>query len=271
MDSLPSGVLTRTSHISLLEYHFTDEKSRFVYEKFLHVSKKCLTVWAGMKIKQKILVLGTGILVTALFSMVFISPSAFADPPATNVKCKDGKTVTAHKTDAAPGDILDDKDFQFACKKHGGYRVVDETIVCADDTMQSVYKSAADPKNKLTDADRKAACKGHKGIKKDTTTAPTPTTGATEPSCSAAILKGFCTKDGIWKILALVINILATGIGLVAVGGFIYAAILYATAEDNASQITKAKMTMTNIVIGLVAFALMYGFLQFLIPGGVFG
>ncbi len=89
-------------------------------------------------------------------------------------------------------------------------------------------------------------------------------------NCSVAILKGFCGKDGVWQILGLVVNILATGVGLVAVGGFIYAAILYATAEDNAAQVTKAKMTMFNITIGLVAFALMWGFLQFLIPGGVF-
>jgi len=181
-----------------------------------------------MKIKQKILTICAGIAVAALISGVFVSPSAFAGPAQTTIKCKDGKKVTAHKGDAAPRDTLNNKDYQAACKKHDGYK------------------------------------------KPAPAAQPTTTEDSTEPSCSTAILKGFCTKDGIWKILALVVNILATGVGLVAVGGFIYAAILYATAEDNASQVTKAKMMMTNIVIGLVAFALMWGFLQFLIPGGVF-
>lgn len=77
--------------------------------------------------------------------------------------------------------------------------------------------------------------------------------------------------DGTWFILLLILNILATGVGIVAVGGIAYAAFLYTTAADNESQLTKSKETITNTVLGIVTFALMYSGLQFLIPGGAFG
>jgi hypothetical protein len=83
--------------------------------------------------------------------------------------------------------------------------------------------------------------------------------------------KGNNVEDNaIWGLLLLVLNILTAGIGLVAVGGIVYGAILYTTAQDNSAQVTKAKETIFNVVLGLVMFALMYAFLQFLIPGGIF-
>jgi len=77
-------------------------------------------------------------------------------------------------------------------------------------------------------------------------------------------------SNAIWALLIMTINILLAGIGIVAVGGLVYAAILYATARDQAAQVTKAKETIFNIVLGLVLLALMWSFLQYLIPGGVF-
>lgn len=81
-----------------------------------------------------------------------------------------------------------------------------------------------------------------------------------------------CSTGGnpIWGLLLMAINILTAGIGIVAVGGVIYASILWTTAEDKNAQIVKSKETIFNVVVGLVAFALLYAFLQFLIPGGVF-
>lgn len=71
-------------------------------------------------------------------------------------------------------------------------------------------------------------------------------------------------------MLLIAINVLTVGIGIVAVGGILYGAILWATAGDNAGQISKSKQTIFNVIIGLVAYALLYPFLQFIIPGGVF-
>ena len=70
-------------------------------------------------------------------------------------------------------------------------------------------------------------------------------------------------------ILVLVINILTAGVGIAAVGGIIWAAFLYVTAEENAGQVSKAKLLITNVVVGIVAYFLMYALLNFLIPGGL--
>lgn len=91
------------------------------------------------------------------------------------------------------------------------------------------------------------------------------------------IIEVDCVKDSdklednaIWGILLMVITIMTAGVGLLAVGGLVYGAILYATAREQAGQITKAKETIANVVLGLVLYAFMWSLLQFLIPGGVF-
>ncbi|MES2630734.1 MAG: hypothetical protein V4611_02145 [Patescibacteria group bacterium] len=78
-------------------------------------------------------------------------------------------------------------------------------------------------------------------------------------------------KDsGLWSILLLVINILTAGVGVVALAGIIYGAILYTSAGGNQEQVKKAIGVFTNVVIGVVAFAGMWALLNFLVPGGVF-
>ena len=88
-------------------------------------------------------------------------------------------------------------------------------------------------------------------------------------ACSTSILTGYCGK-GIWGLLGLVLQILTAGVFIVAVGGIIYGAILWTTAGDKSAQISQAKTVITNVVVGIVAYFLMYSFIQFLIPGGVF-
>lgn len=76
--------------------------------------------------------------------------------------------------------------------------------------------------------------------------------------------------NAIWKLLILVLNIMTAGVGILAVGGIVYGSILYASAADKAEQTKKAIGIITNVVIGIVAYALMYLILNFLIPGGIF-
>lgn len=76
--------------------------------------------------------------------------------------------------------------------------------------------------------------------------------------------------NAIWKILILILNILAVGVGIAAVGGIVYASILYTSARDNAAQTKQAKDIITNVIIGIVCYGLMYMGLNFLIPGGIF-
>lgn len=87
--------------------------------------------------------------------------------------------------------------------------------------------------------------------------------------CSAAN-KGDVEKSGLWLLLLLVLNILTFGVGVVAVAMVVYASFLYTTAQDNSNQTKQAIEMIRNVVIGIAAYALMWAFLQYLIPGGIF-
>lgn len=110
------------------------------------------------------------------------------------------------------------------------------------------------------------------------TLVPAPTAAAKGVECSV-LPQPICDKAGkpskgdhsaIWYLLIMILNILTAGIGVAAVIGIIVASILYASAEDKADQVHKAKMMIWNIVLGLIMYLAMYVFLQFIIPGGVF-
>ena len=75
---------------------------------------------------------------------------------------------------------------------------------------------------------------------------------------------------GAWGILLLAINILTAGVGIAAIGGVVYGAILYTSAGGSQEQVKKAMGVITNVVIGVIAYALMFSLLNFLIPGGLF-
>lgn len=77
-------------------------------------------------------------------------------------------------------------------------------------------------------------------------------------------------SNGVWGILKLAINIMTTGVGILAVGGIVYGSILYTSAGGSSEQTKKAMGIITNVVIGLVAYILMYAITNFLIPGGLF-
>ncbi|MDB5179834.1 MAG: hypothetical protein JWN12_466 [Candidatus Saccharibacteria bacterium] len=78
------------------------------------------------------------------------------------------------------------------------------------------------------------------------------------------------TDTGVWGILLLAINILTAGVGIAAIGGIVYGAILYTSAGGSPEQVKKAMGIITNVVIGVIAYALMFSGLNFLIPGGLF-
>lgn len=77
-------------------------------------------------------------------------------------------------------------------------------------------------------------------------------------------------NTGVWSILLTVINLLTAGIAIVAIGGIIYGAVLYTSAGSSQEQVKKSMDIIKNVVIGIVAYALMYSGLNFLIPGGLF-
>ena len=61
-------------------------------------------------------------------------------------------------------------------------------------------------------------------------------------------------------------TILTIGIGVTALIGITISGITYLTAKDNVEKTTKAKRRIFEIVIGLVAYAAIWGILTFLLP-----
>lgn len=82
---------------------------------------------------------------------------------------------------------------------------------------------------------------------------------------------GDIRNSGLWAILVIAIQIMTAGVGVLAVGGIVYGSVLYVSAADSAEQVKKARTIITNVVIGIVAYGLMYALLNYLIPGGLFG
>lgn len=77
--------------------------------------------------------------------------------------------------------------------------------------------------------------------------------------------------DAIIAVLKIVVLIMSVGVGIVAVGGLVYGAILYASAQDSQDQIRKSIGIVRGVIAGLVLYIFMVAIINFLVPGGVFG
>ena len=89
-------------------------------------------------------------------------------------------------------------------------------------------------------------------------------------NCDQGGGSGDVEDSGLWGILILTINILIAGVGVLALAGIVYGAVLYTSAGGSTEQVKKAYGIFTNVAIGVLAFAAMFTLLNFLIPGGVF-
>ena len=84
--------------------------------------------------------------------------------------------------------------------------------------------------------------------------------------CDSKDVKG----TGFWKLLLFVLQIMTGGVILLAIAGVVYGSVLYTSAGGNQEQVKKARTVITNVVIGVLLFVLMFGLANWLIPGGVF-
>ena len=80
---------------------------------------------------------------------------------------------------------------------------------------------------------------------------------------------GETAENGIDSLLLLAVRVLVILIGVLGVIGVVISGIQYMTARDDPAQMTKAKNRIIHIAIGLVAYAVMWAFLQWLLPGGI--
>lgn len=128
------------------------------------------------------------------------------------------------------------------------------------------------------------ACDSHGGWSSNGKCADGTTPGAAGSSNPAASTQaGTCGKDNKVKtnilpckgegieafgnLLKAILIILTALIGILAVGGIVYAAILYASASDNSSQTQQAMTMIRNIVIGILLYGFMAAILMWLVPG----
>ena len=72
---------------------------------------------------------------------------------------------------------------------------------------------------------------------------------------------------GIICVILLVVDILSVLVGIAGVIGIVYMGIQYLTAGGNEEKTRKAKRRLFEIVIGIVAYALVYALLKWLLPG----
>ena len=90
----------------------------------------------------------------------------------------------------------------------------------------------------------------------------------------AVLPSEICSKaedsEAIFALLNFFLTILVVLVGIVAIGMFIWAGILYASGDANSNRVAQAKTIMTNTTVGIIAFGLMYLALNWLIPGGIF-
>ena len=98
-------------------------------------------------------------------------------------------------------------------------------------------------------------------------TAPAFAADAKDTSVETAILTG-CgqAEDGTQCILKLVVDIMSIGVGILGVIGITVVGIQYLTAGGDEGKTKKAKQRMFEIVIGLVAYVVIYAALRWLLP-----
>lgn len=77
------------------------------------------------------------------------------------------------------------------------------------------------------------------------------------------------SEAGVTNLLKLGVNVLTAIVGIAAVAVFVYAGIMYASARDKADQVSRAKNMMTQAIIGIVLYGLMFFVIQWLLPGGI--
>jgi hypothetical protein len=72
------------------------------------------------------------------------------------------------------------------------------------------------------------------------------------------------------KDIQLLVDVLSAGVGVVVVGSLIVGGIQYSFAGDNPQATSAAKNRIINSLLALAAFFLIFAFLQWIIPGGLF-
>jgi hypothetical protein len=112
-----------------------------------------------------------------------------------------------------------------------------------------------------------------------TTSPTTGTTPGTQTRAQAIDCPQGTTDTGLQQCLQAnpvvtrfndILNFFGIGVGVIVVIMVIVGGIQYAAAGSNPQAVAAAKKRILNAIIALVAFMLLYSFMQYLLPGGAF-
>ena len=84
-------------------------------------------------------------------------------------------------------------------------------------------------------------------------------------------LKNCVTQTPIVKDIQSIVDFLSIGVGIIVIAMIIIGGIQYSMAGDSPDATGKAKTKITNALIALFVYLFMFAFLQWIIPGGLFG
>jgi hypothetical protein len=114
------------------------------------------------------------------------------------------------------------------------------------------------------DSDAAAAAGGTKDVK--------GCSSLTASAATKALGSGSCTNnpDLIALYLNPAINLFSGLVGVVVVTSIIAGGIQYSSSAGDPQRAAKARGRISNAIIALIAYAFLYMFLQFIIPGGLF-
>jgi hypothetical protein len=173
-------------------------------------------------------------------------------------------TVIALSIVLLPASVSAETDIQKVCDgkgkdAHGRY--TDSSNISACNAGYKAGKSKAQNKDSVCGSygsDDKSAC--YYGFGKGACSVDNPT---------QKDLNNCLNANPIIGDLNLVVNFLSAGVGIIITGSIIFAGIQYAFAGNNPNDLSAAKKRIENALIALVAFFFIFGFLQYLIPGGL--
>lgn len=180
------------------------------------------------------LYIGIGLLIGSALLAMLSMPPVMAQ--TVTITCKDGKSVSV------PSSV----DKNAACAAHGGY--VEPTAAAAPATDTQGTMPAANNTVKCKDNNAQGDC--------------TPQTAFSFAGCGK-------TDVGIRCLVVEVLRFLSFGVGIAVVGGITVGGITYSTSQGNPGNTQKGIKIITNSVLALILYLLLFAILHFLIPGGV--
>lgn len=104
----------------------------------------------------------------------------------------------------------------------------------------------------------------------ENTQTPAPVTSEDRDAirnCSAGV--SCVQKNPIVGYTLLAINVLSAGVGVIVTIMIIIGGIQYSSAGGDPGKVKAAKSRITNAIIALIAYFFLYGFVQWLVPGGI--